>query len=122
VTVAERRKRVPTRTVNPENCSRLFILPWDEPQVLPLGQALLKNIPKRDPLNRRSLGCAPPDFLALANFMRLSSRKGARAATSSATWQEIRVGMTKGRANVSQHLLPLSQHLLPPCHPDRSVA
>ena len=37
----------------------------------------------------------PPDFLwnlvALANFMRLSLLKGARAASSSAAWQEIRV-------------------------------
>jgi hypothetical protein len=36
-----------------------------------------------------------PDFLwnlvALANFMRLSLLKGARAASSSAAWQEIRV-------------------------------
>ena len=37
----------------------------------------------------------PPDFLwnlvASANFMRLSLRKGARAALSGAAWQEIRV-------------------------------
>jgi hypothetical protein len=37
----------------------------------------------------------PPDFLwnsvALANFMRLSLQKGARAASSSDAWQEIRV-------------------------------
>jgi hypothetical protein len=37
----------------------------------------------------------PPDFLldlvALRQFMRLSSRKGANAALSSAAWQEIRV-------------------------------
>jgi hypothetical protein len=37
----------------------------------------------------------PPDFLwnlvALANFMRLSLLKGARATSSSAAWQEIRV-------------------------------
>ena len=48
------------------------------------------------------VGCAPPDFLlrfmALMHFMRLSLRKGAHAALSSAAWQEIRVGMTKGRA------------------------
>jgi hypothetical protein len=37
-------------------------------------------------------------FVALMHFMRLSLRKGAHAALSSATWQEIRVGMTKGRA------------------------
>src|ERR1700692_3291370 len=45
--------------------------------------------------NRRSLHYATPDFLwklvALANIMRLSSRKGAHAALSSAAWQEIRV-------------------------------
>jgi hypothetical protein len=35
--------------------------------------------------------------VALMHFMRLSLRKGAHAALSSATWQEIRVGMTKGR-------------------------
>jgi len=37
----------------------------------------------------------PPDFLwnlvALANFMRLSLRKGAPAALSKTVWQEIRV-------------------------------
>ena len=37
----------------------------------------------------------PPDFLwnlvALANFMRLSLRKGAHVVVSSAAWQEIRV-------------------------------
>jgi hypothetical protein len=47
------------------------------------------------------LGCAPPDFLlrfvALMNFIRLSLRKGAHEALSIAAWQEIRVGMTKGR-------------------------
>jgi hypothetical protein len=46
-------------------------------------------------VNSRSLHYAPPDFLwnlvALANFMRLSLRKGAHAASSSAAWQEIRV-------------------------------
>ena len=45
--------------------------------------------------NSRSLHCATPDFLsnlvALANFMRLSLRKAAHAAMSSAAWQEIRV-------------------------------
>jgi hypothetical protein len=45
--------------------------------------------------NSRSLHYATPDFLwrlvALANFMRLSSRKAAHAAMSSAAWQEIRV-------------------------------
>ena len=37
-------------------------------------------------------------FVALMHCMRLSLRKGAHAALSSATWQEFRVGMTKGRA------------------------
>jgi len=45
--------------------------------------------------NRRSLHFATPDFLlslvASVDFMRLSLRKGARAAVSSAAWQEIRV-------------------------------
>jgi hypothetical protein len=43
----------------------------------------------------RSLHYATPDFLwnlvALPHFMRPSLRKGAYAALSSATWQEIRV-------------------------------
>jgi len=43
----------------------------------------------------RTLHYAPPDFLwnlvASVYFMRLSSRKGARAVLSSAAWQEIRV-------------------------------
>jgi hypothetical protein len=46
-------------------------------------------------INRRSLHCATPDFLwnfvASANFMRLSLRRGAFAVLSSAAWQEIRV-------------------------------
>jgi hypothetical protein len=33
----------------------------------------------------------------LMHFMRLSLRKGAHAALSSAAWQEFRVGMTKWR-------------------------
>src|ERR1700691_3374687 len=45
--------------------------------------------------NRRSLHSATPDFLfrlvVLVHFMRLSLRKGAHAAMSSAAWQEIRV-------------------------------
>jgi hypothetical protein len=45
--------------------------------------------------NRRSLHSATPDFLwnlvALTNIMRLSVKKGAHAALSSAAWQEIRV-------------------------------
>jgi hypothetical protein len=53
------------------------------------------------PLNRRSLGFAPPDFLwdlvALSHFMRPSLRKGAHAVSSGPASQEIRVGMTKGR-------------------------
>ncbi len=47
-------------------------------------------------LDRSEVQDAPsPDFLwnlvALANFMRLSLVKGARAASSNAAWQEIRV-------------------------------
>jgi hypothetical protein len=34
--------------------------------------------------------------MALAHFMLLSLTKAAHAAMSSAAWQEIRVGMTKG--------------------------
>jgi hypothetical protein len=45
--------------------------------------------------HRRSRHSATPDFLwnlmALVHFTRLSSQKGAHAALSSATWQEIRV-------------------------------
>jgi hypothetical protein len=45
--------------------------------------------------NRRSLHYATPNFLSklvgLASFMRLSLRKAAHAAMSSAAWQEIRV-------------------------------
>ena len=45
--------------------------------------------------NCRSLPSATPNFLlrlaALANSMRLSLRKAAHAAVSSAAWQEIRV-------------------------------
>ena len=56
---------------------------------------LSKNIAKTGRLNSRSLHFATPDFLwnlvALSHFMRPSLRKGARAALSSATWQEIRV-------------------------------
>ena len=45
--------------------------------------------------NSRSLHYATPDFLwnlvALSNLMRLSLRRAAHAAVSSAAWQEIRV-------------------------------
>ena len=65
------------------DASIAFVGWWREPQVpirLRSGQAL---------------HFAPPDFLwnlvASANFMRLSLRKGAHAALSSAAWQEIRV-------------------------------
>ena len=48
------------------------------------------------PENSRSLHSATPDFLssvvALANFKRLSLRKAAQAAMSSAAWQEIPTG------------------------------
>jgi hypothetical protein len=55
----------------------------------------LRKHPTKGPQNRRSLHSATPDFLlmlvALADFMRLSLRKAAHAAVSSAAWQEIRV-------------------------------
>ena len=45
------------------------------------GYGRSRNIPKKGPLNRRSLGFAPPDFLwslvALANYMRLSFKRKA---------------------------------------------
>jgi hypothetical protein len=37
------------------------------------------------------------------HFMRLSLRKGAQAALSSATWQEIRVGITKKVSRVLRY-------------------
>jgi hypothetical protein len=37
----------------------------------------------------------------LMHFMRLTLRKGAQAALSSAAWQEIRVGMTRERVTSS---------------------
>ena len=53
----------------------------------------------------RSLHFATPDFLwnlvALSHFMRPSLRKRAHAALSSAAWQEIGVGMTKGGVALS---------------------
>jgi hypothetical protein len=68
------------------------------------GRAMLPFAPvgwwreQQVPIRLRSgqaLHFAPPDFLwnllASANFMRLSLRKGAHAALSSAVWQEIRV-------------------------------
>jgi hypothetical protein len=64
------------------------------------GRAVAKADLVAGEANCRSLGFAPPDFLlrfkALMHFMRLSLRKGARAVFSSAAWQEIRVGMTRG--------------------------
>jgi hypothetical protein len=51
------------------------------------GSALSKNIPKKGPLNRRSLHCAPPDFLsrsvALISIMRFSLRKTAYVVVAS---------------------------------------
>jgi hypothetical protein len=50
--------------------------PQGAPLIAPLRYALSKNIPTKGPLNRRSLHCAPPDFLlrpvALINIMRFS--------------------------------------------------
>jgi hypothetical protein len=47
----------------------------------PLYLVLPKNIPEEEPLNRRSLHCAPPDFLsrtvALMYSVRLSLRRAA---------------------------------------------
>jgi hypothetical protein len=47
----------------------------------------MKNISMRGPLNCRSLGFAPPDFLlrvvALINFLRLSLRRVAYVVVSS---------------------------------------
>jgi hypothetical protein len=55
----------------------------------------LKSLRENWKQNSRSLHYATPDFLsnlvALANFMRLSLRKAAHGAMSSAAWQEIRV-------------------------------
>jgi len=49
---------------------------------------------------------SPPDFLwnlvALVNFMRLSSRKGARAVLSSASRQEIRVREMAKKCELSE--------------------
>src|SRR3984957_7266137 len=72
-----------------------------------------------------------PDFLsnlvALANFMRLSLRKAAHAAMSSAAWQEIRVRSGRDDDSIARKwpqkrsdewLLMVPQN----CHPDRSVA
>jgi uncharacterized protein YigA (DUF484 family) len=62
-------------------------------------------------LNRRSLHYATPDFLlnfmTLANFMRLSLRKGAHAALSSAAWVESRSGAVQGRWAVVRFRSPL---------------
>jgi hypothetical protein len=48
---------------------------------------LSKNIPKKEPPNRRSLHCAPPDFLlrpvVLGICMRLSLRRAAHVAVAS---------------------------------------
>jgi phosphatidylserine/phosphatidylglycerophosphate/cardiolipin synthase-like enzyme len=54
-----------------------------------------QTIPLALDKNRQSLHCATPDFLlnsvGSASFMRLSSRKAAHAALSTAAQQEIRV-------------------------------
>jgi hypothetical protein len=65
------------------------------------GWDLIRRIREGRWAHCRSFGFAPPDFLwelmALSHFMRLSLQKGAHAALSSEAWQEIRVGMTRGR-------------------------
>jgi hypothetical protein len=43
--------------------------------------------------------------MALMHFMRLSLWKGAHAALSRVAWQEIRVGMTKGRVALPSRLV-----------------
>src|ERR1700727_1284650 len=64
---------------------------------------------------------------ALMNFMRLSLRKAAHAAMSSAAWQEIRVRSGRDDNSIARKwpqkrsdewLLMVPQN----CHPDRSVA
>jgi hypothetical protein len=59
----------------------------EEPQISPPRYALSKNIPKKGPPNRRSLHCAPPDFLwrpvALRICMRLSLRRAAQVDVAS---------------------------------------
>jgi hypothetical protein len=59
------------------------------------GGSGLQSLRENWKQNSRSLHYATPDFLsnlvALAKFMRLSLRKAAHAAMSSAAWQEIRV-------------------------------
>ena len=58
-----------------------------ELQIPRLRCALSKNISKKGPLNRRSLDCAPPDFLsrpvALRICMRLSLRRAAHVVVAS---------------------------------------
>jgi hypothetical protein len=60
-----------------------FSSPWvGRSPMIPLS----KNIPKTGPLNRRSLHCAPPDFLsrtvALIDFMRFPLRETAPEAVA----------------------------------------
>src|SRR6202021_57411 len=91
----------------------------------------LKSLRENWKRNSRSLHYATPDFLsnlvALANFMRLSLRKAAHAAMSSAAWQEIRVRSGRDDNSIARKwpqkrsdewLLVVPQY----CHPDRSVA
>jgi hypothetical protein len=78
---------------------------------------LVPRLRRSDPFPNR-FPSPSPDFLwnlvALANFMRLSLLKGARAALSSDAWQEIRV---PGWADVWQSALQASHsHRLLPCH------
>ena len=84
----------PTSRKGPLNCKSPFDFAPYEQKRLPVKLDARRG-------NSRSLHFATPDFLwnlvASASFMRLSLLKGAHAALSSAAWQEIRVGMTKGR-------------------------
>jgi hypothetical protein len=72
--------------------SRTRSLGWSHVQEIRVGTI----IHKVSQPYRAGLADVPPDFLlrfmALMHFMRLSLRKGAHAALSSAAWQEIRVG------------------------------
>ena len=61
--------------------------PEANPSAFVDGEPLSKNISTKEPLNRRSLHCAPPDFLwrpvALRICMRLSLRRAAHVDVAS---------------------------------------
>jgi hypothetical protein len=79
----------------PETGLRLWVHSFRKKCAKSAKSLLLMRWVENRKRNRRSLHCATPDFVsrlvALANFMRLSVRKAAHAAISSAAWQEIRV-------------------------------